>query len=346
MPDVYELAAQFRSDLIARDDAARRRLVASYFSAYKRLAAELAVLTSQIEEARAAGTIFSPSWLYRQDRYQQLIAQLIREITVLSRDAADLIEARQAEEVARGLRDAAGLATAQIAASSISASFTQLPTTALEYLVGTLGDGSPLMERLRHLPESAREDVRRALTEGLAEGAGPGAMARRMRQALGGNLDRALTIARTESLRAYRQAQIASFQANRDLITEWEWSCSFSRRTCLNCLALDGKLFPIERPVPAHVNCRCSTIPRIKALPPLKRQTGAEWFAAQPDAVQKEMMGPKAFAEYKAGRVSIEDFQGEKTSPQWGTMTYQRSLISIQAGTDAPTWTRGTPRTP
>lgn len=336
MPDVYDLAQQFRADLIARDDAARRRLVAAYFNAYKRLAAELAILTNQIEEARLRGEVFSPSWLYRQERYQSLIRQLVAEITALSRDAASLIESRQAEEVGRALRDSGTLMTAAAASGGISATFTQLPTAALEYLVGTLADGSPLMDLLATLPETARDDVRRALVAGLAEGAGPRIMAQRMRQALGGNLTRALTIARTESLRAYRSATLANFRANEDLVSGWIWTASASRRTCLACLALDGKFFPLTQPMRQHPNCRCSLRPALKGLPPLDGPRARQWFDQQPEAIQVEMMGKKAQAEYQAGRVTLDDFIGEARSARWGNSYYQRSLVKIDAGIDAP----------
>lgn len=343
MPTVYDIAQQFRADLLARDDASRNRLLQAYWGVYRRLKADLDVLTLQIEEARAKGEIFSPSWLYRQERYQTLVNQVYKEITILSRGVAAEVEQRQGAEIARGLRDSATLmAAAARDGGLVGVNFAQLPATALEYLVGTLGDGSPLMKGLSALAPHAKEEVRRALVEGLAAGEGPRAMAARMRDALGGNADRAYLIARTESLRAYTEAQRESYRANQDILKpQWQWVCSLSARTCAACLALDGKIFELERPMPRHPACRCTTVPVLKGLPPLERTTGAQWFKAQPDAVKRQIIGKRGFELYQAGKVDLPDFVGERHSHDWGTSTFQRSLRQIEAGEAKPTWTRG-----
>jgi len=60
--------------------------------------------------------------------------------------------------------------------------------------------------------------VRDALIAGVGTGQNPRIIARQIRQALRGNLVRALRISRTETLRSYREASHRSYQANDDIM--------------------------------------------------------------------------------------------------------------------------------
>src|SRR4029434_758818 len=120
---------------------------------------------------------------------------------------------------------------------------------AVEQLVGTLGDGSPLVARLRRLPGDGRAAVDKALIEGRTTGESARQVASRMRDAFGGNLTDAMRVARTEMLRAYRESSRATYQANSRLIVGWQWLSARQPRTCPVCWALDGQIFPLEKPL-------------------------------------------------------------------------------------------------
>ncbi|HEX5083570.1 MAG TPA: minor capsid protein, partial [Blastocatellia bacterium] len=100
----------------------------------------------------------------------------------------------------------------------------------------------------------------------MALGRNPRAIARQIREGLGGNMVRALTIARTETLRVYRQASLQNYQANSDIVAGYYWRSSRSRRSCGACIALDGTFHPLDRPMRAHVRCRCTMIPGVKGV--------------------------------------------------------------------------------
>src|SRR5690606_38014624 len=104
--------------------------------------------------------------------------------------------------------------------------FTRLPSEALTDLVGTLTDGSPLRRLLDELGPDASRAARDTLVNGVILGQGPRQIAREMRQALGGNLVRALRIARTETIRPYRTATLRSYAANSDVVRGWRWVAS------------------------------------------------------------------------------------------------------------------------
>jgi SPP1 gp7 family putative phage head morphogenesis protein len=180
--------------------------------------------------------------------------------------------------------------------------------------------------------------VRNALTAGVALGTNPRVVAVEVRRALGTSAVRALTISRTSILGAYRTASLETYRANSDIVTGWIWTAAKQSRTCLACIARDGSEWPLDTFMPAHVNCRCTLRPRVKSWKELgfegiperpQPETGAAWFARQPEDVQRVMMGPTAFDLFKQGRVKLDDFVGTKRNATWEASTYQRSLKEI-----------------
>ena len=329
MPNVYETAQAFRQALLARDAAAALRLTQAYGASYVRLQSLLADLTAKIDKERAAGREISEAWLRRQERFQALMLQVNAELGQLAGTSAAEIETNQRAEGQRGLRDSATLMNQSATDAGLSTTFNQINPAAVENLVGALADGSPLKKVLRKYGRENAAAIEKALIEGVTLGENPRKVARRMREAFGGNLTDALREARTVQVRAYREASRQNYQANSDRIAGWIWVSSKSLRTCLACLSKDGQFYPLEKPLPGHVNCRCSSYPLLKGQEPIKRTLGKDWFAAQPDDVQREMMGIKAHELFKAGKISLEDFEGSKTSADWGEVTYQRSLKEI-----------------
>jgi SPP1 gp7 family putative phage head morphogenesis protein len=75
---------------------------------------------------------------------------------------------------------------------------------------------------------------------------------------------RAIMIARTETVRAAARGQIANYKDNN--IAKVRWVAAFSDRTCPICASLNGEIFDINNPTlpPAHVACRCATIPVVE----------------------------------------------------------------------------------
>ena len=329
MPDIYEQSAIFRAALLARDAAAVKALVAEHQAIYARLIRMLAALNNQIAERQRQGQEVSPAWLFRQERYQQLLRDLDREFQRYGAKSADIIEGRRLTEAARGARDAATLVETGIVENGVSASFNRLPSGAIESLVGNLRADTPLSKLFDSFGPDASNAARALIRDGVALGYNPNKVARQMKDALNVPLWRAQRIARTEALRAYRQSTQATYEENSDIVQMWEWVASSSRRTCAACLALDGKLFPLRKPLPGHPNCRCTSVPRFKEIPARPRQTGAEWFDAQTEAIQREIIGIRGAEMYRSGQIKLDDFIGTKQSKDWGEMRYQRSLKQI-----------------
>ena len=329
--DLDATAAAFRSALLRRDEAALRRLMAAYQPVYRAIQSRVTVLTAQIAEAQANGETIRPSWLRERGRLGQLERQVLQEWSRFANVAEGIITNTQREAVAAAQAEATALvaAAARDAGVRVGADVARLGREATAALVGVLGDGSPLRDLLDALGQEAAGKIEAALLRGVAIGRNPRQTARDIREALGGNLNRALTIARTEHLRAYRSATSERFNENDDILRGWQWRASPSARTCPLCLAMDGREFPLSKPFPAHVNCRCTAIPLLKNRPAPARTLGADWFAAQGEATQRRMLGPGAFDLYRAGRLTLNDLVGERTDPRWGPTIYRKSLGEI-----------------
>lgn len=211
---IYQAAERHRQELLLQERAAATEMVRRYGQAWQRLRASLDALQVRMAQAREAGEEVSLAWLYREQRYRALLAQVESEIGVFARYAEESVVAQQAEAIAAAQEHARQLVLAGLEPMEIAVQWNQLPMGAVEQAVGFLRPDSPLHRLLAKLPGEAADDVARELAVGVATGANPMETARRIRQALGGNMSRALTIARTETLRAYREATHQSYLAN------------------------------------------------------------------------------------------------------------------------------------
>jgi len=178
------------------------------------------------------------------------------------------------------------------------------------------------------------------LIEGLALGHNPRETAREMRDALGGDLARALKISRTETLRAYRESTRRSYEENRDLIVGWYWMAGKDARTCAACLAMDGTLHKLDEPLDDHPNGRCTMIPAldpslgIKGAPrggQLTWQAGSDWFAEQDEETQRKVLGDAGYDAYQAGAIELSSLVGQSESKVWGTT---RRVVGLQEATE------------
>ena len=295
-------------------------------------------LTAQIVAARSRGEVVTPSWLYEQQRLATLQRQLVGEWDRYAGEAQQIITDLQQTAIATARREATQLTLAALADAglAVTAELAQVPLGAFADLVGVLGDGSPLRSLLDALGTHAAQAVGDALLHAVAVGQNPRQTARQIRDALGGDLHRALRIARTEHMRAYRSASLRTYQANGDILRGWMWRASPSRKTCCVCLALDGSEHPLDEPFAAHVSCRCTPVPLLRNQSAPPHETGADWFARQDEATQRAMLGPGKFDLYRDGKLALADLVGTKDDARWGRSVYERSLGELKSGREKP----------
>ncbi|MSS45299.1 hypothetical protein FYJ43_04405 [Cutibacterium sp. WCA-380-WT-3A] len=181
-----------------------------------------------------------------------------------------------------------------------------------------------------YLNASATDAMKHAIAVGVTLGRNPRQVAAHMVRAVQGNFEgglaRALVIARTEQLDAYRAAAHQTYTANRDVLSGWMWCATLTGRTCPSCLAQHGSIHPLDEPGPLdHHQGRCTGIPVTKPWAQLgvndipepgtaiRPGDGVKWLKKQPEDVQERVMGPKRLAAWKAGNYPPQDWTVRKT---------------------------------
>ncbi len=182
----------------------------------------------------------------------------------------------------------------------------------------------------RLLNVTAQEQMRRALIRGVAVGDNPRAAAARMVKAaegaFNGGLTRALVIARTEILDAYRSGAAAAQFANADVLTGWVWLAQLDTRTCPSCLAMHGTEHNLDEVGPNdHQQGRCARMPKAKTWRDLGFDIGEPadvtpdartWFDGLSRTEQTSIMGPARMRALDGG-VAWHDLAQRRTTPGW-----------------------------
>lgn len=341
---LHDQAAQFATALEAREDAVALQMLASWSDSYWAIRKDLDDLLAQVEAARLAGTEVKPVWLTRQRRYKALLATAKREMVKYANASSDAITRQQRSALNAALKDAERLARRGVTddLGSVAADLLDVNPATVDVAVGYLQDGSVLSEHLRQtLANNAPDILRQVLTQGLSRGKSQDWMVRAFTKALSTTHSRAVTILRTESLRAYRGATLAVFQANTHVLESWTWLCALDSRSCMACVAMHGTHHPMTETLDGHPRCRCVMVPRTKTwaemgVPGIEEtrpdiETGLDWFGRQAETTQRAMMGPAKFDAWKAGEFDLPALVARHDDPAWGTMRYEASLKSIRA---------------
>ena len=174
-----------------------------------------------------------------------------------------------------------------------------LGSEAVEQMVGFLQDGSPLVDVITKHVGAAQQQFGQTMVTGLVSGWNPRKLARELRSSYGLGLTKALVIARTEQLRAYRTAAANTYRANSHVVKGWERHAQHDTRTCMACLILDGKRYTLAEEMDDHPQGRCAMLPVTKTYaelgidapePDFSREKGIDWFRRQSEADQQAMM--------------------------------------------------------
>lgn len=345
MPSALETAVTtFRRRLRQREDDAVRQLVADYRAVDEAVREELLSVLRALEVAPPEQRL---SLLFRRDRLVALERDIAAEIgrvtgSVYQTILADRLWAARvaADDVLRLIDAAMGGIPA-----SAGISLRRMDAATVEQIAGVLQPGSPLRQIIDRLPAQAAERFRQETVRGVILGRAPRETARMTSAALGGNLARAITISRTETLRAYRAATLEGYRENRNVVKGWRWSASLDMRTCPTCWAQHGSFHTLEESFASHPSCRCAMVPETKTwaelglpditagAPPMEQ--GEDVFRRQSDAFKLAVLGPAKFAAYRAGRIDLQSLVQPTYSPQWGAGVAERSLVSLVGAADA-----------
>jgi len=331
MPDLYAMARAARADAIELDTAAARRLMAVYGEVYRSLNAQAKLIAAKIEAARVAGDPVSRAWLYQDGRIQALKAQALEELTAAAERAEPIIR-----ETVGGARSQAASTAAEMVrtATPLTVSTVNLPIAAINQAAAFGSPGTPLALLLAEIAPAGAASIESAILNGIASGSNPRVVAREIARSLGGHAVRALTISRTEIMRAHREGARDTYRQNAGVIRGWVWVAGLGSRTCASCWAQNGTEHPLDEPMATHPNCRCVAAPLsvrwrdlgIDLPEPAAVPYGPDVFASSSERVQRSVLGPSKFDAYRRGEVRLEDFVARRQSPTWGPSTSQAGL--------------------
>ena len=331
--NIFQVQKHHKAKLLSNDTDTARRLAESWAARVKEIERELQTLMAEIIDARRRGEPIRASWILRQRRYQSLLTQIDYEIKRwcgnVSADVkraqetalrAAVVDAKELIAIGRnGAPDAAG----------VFGSFNALSVDAMEAQAGFLADGSPLTDLFSEIHVAGLQSAKDALLSAIVAGLSPTQTAGKLRDALGVPLTRGLRIARTETLRSYREASIATYAD--DGIEQWQWVASHSMRTCPMCLAMSGRLFPVTTPFGSHPNCRCTPVSYFVDLAD-DFVTGEDWLHDQDSETQLEILGATLSDLFQRGDLKLAQLVGEHESAKWGTTRYTKSVGAVLKG--------------
>lgn len=342
------LLQELRAQIGAQADDVVRNLTASWVKAWDVLDdAWTGAVDELVEWMAANGGAYPPPWrLARLQRLAVATSRTQATLNVLTAQAATQTAAAAAEAVALTAAAEPGVMAAQLparaAAAAARAYATRVPPTALEAIVLRVRQ----QVHAAHWPLSrdAVEAMHRALVIGVAVGDNPRASARRMirnvQGAFNGGLTRAMNLARTETLDAYRDTAAQVHTANADVLAGWVWIASLGPRCCPGCWGMHGTVHPLEEPGPLdHQQGRCARMPKVKPW----RELGYDLdepdddvpdamaaLLALPEPDQRAVMGPRRLALLTAGQVTMADLPARRETAAWRPSYVPRSVARLE----------------
>lgn len=340
-PLVVIRAREFKRQLLAREDAQMREMARRWLQVERALRAEIEALIYEIRERRQAGETVARETLWRLRRYQSLLQQTKSEFGRYAEYATDLIRQQQERLVRLGVEHAeTAIQLSYWQYGVIDAQFDRLPVRAVEYLVGLAGDGRPVGEllRLRMVRDANGNPIPgvwdrlvESLITGTARGLNPREIAENMRDDLAEGLNKAMVIARTEELRAYRLSNAVAYQES-GVVKGHKRLTAHDMRVCPACLADEGTVYPAGTPIGDHPNGRCTSVPVLIDAPSPEWVTGEAWFRTQSRAVQESILGPGRLQAWEDGAFDFGDLTIKTFSDTWGESLNPAPLYRLTGG--------------
>jgi hypothetical protein len=316
-PVVVQIIGEYRKNLLEQESAQFEDMTAQWRKIERALEGQVDALAFEIDRMRAAGEDVGEWRLQRLARYQALLAQAEEELRKYLGYAEDSITRAQVQSGTAGAEQAQMVLDAMYSSAKIYSSFDLLPIEAIESMAGLTGDGSPLRDLLAQAWPEAAASMTDKLIWAITHGMNPRETARKMFDGLADGLNRLLTIARTEQLRAYREATRQQYLKS-GVVTKYKRIAARQTRTCLACLLADGKEYDLETSFQDHPNGRCALVPIVANLPEIKWQSGKDWFGNLSEAQQRGMMGGAKFEAWQRGQIQLSDLVKTHRNETWG----------------------------
>ena len=328
---VVQRMKQFKDDLVARDADTILQLGQRWARLEGALEANIQLLVLELQELQAAGLAFNIQDVYRLNRYQKLLAQMQVEMTYYNLWVAEYVVENQRKMAVLGINNATELIQLSLLEGGLGAGafFDKLPVEAIELMIGNAGKGGPVYALLQEAYPLAVDQMTDALIRNVALGLGPRVTAEQMMNGVAGGLNHALTVARTEQLRVYREASRQQYEIS-GAVQKYMRFASKSGNTCALCLALDREIYLSKDLMYVHPNDRCTMIPIVNGVKPPGWESGEDWLKRQDPELQQKILGKKAQELWSNGDIELMDLVKKTEHDIWGPSLQRRNLDDLQ----------------
>jgi hypothetical protein len=314
-PDVIRILYEFRRAIELKELGMLDEMADRWLMIENRLDADITALAFEMQRLKDEGKIITESVLLKSQRYKALRDQMEREIAKYNREyAVGMIEGQQAQYAKLGI-DAAQTAM-RSAMGTIGYNFNLINIDAVMNMIGFAGNGSPLYTLLQKDYGDAVSGLTNALINGIARGYGPVKTAREMANGFGMGLDRAILIARTETIRSYRTATTEQYRAS-GAVTGFR-RLVWKPTACMGCLMRDGEYFDVAEELSDHPGGKCTSISSIRGVKDVQWETGKQWFNKLSPDEQRAKMGAEKYQLWKDGQFKLDDLSRLQHSTVWG----------------------------
>jgi len=362
VPTINEVSRDFRRDLAAREHDAQHQIATAYGNLVTDLNLDVTATLTAIVVADASGQPITQEQWRNSARAGAMLVQVERAYDAFAVYSTQKVESAQFDvsNIARKYVQESFRALIGEKPTSTETKGAPIPPIgAITAFVGAATTpGSALKGLFDEFTKQGIKDIDRRILKGIAKGENPKSIARDIQRRAEAPVNKAriAAITRTEVMRAQREGTRANFNTNKKLIKRWRWSCAKSARTCIACIVNDGTEHPLDEPMAAHVNCRCTMLPvpiswnellGVDNIPePQMPESGMAWFERQGPLTKLRMLGPSRYMLYQAG-IPMGAMVSERSAGPWGRSVFIKALggfsaYAVRAGTDVqlPMWAK------
>lgn len=199
--------------------------------------------------------------LAQLQRYVRLLAQVQQQLEVFTGQiATPVIDQLRENAALAGIENAVAMIDATISSGApgvIDLTFDRLNVEAVQNIVAISGAGKPLGNLLQAAYPLTANGITNELVYGTAVGRNPRQTARKIiSDGMAQGLNHVLLVARDQQNRAAREGARQQYLKS-GIIQQYRRRAAHQARTCLACLALDGKVYDVAELMPLHPQDRC-----------------------------------------------------------------------------------------
>jgi hypothetical protein len=337
MAAIDDMVKRQRAAANRTDAATMTRLVDAYRLRFQKMRRDGDALVAYI----AAHPDMTPAQIKRTARYKELVAEYESDLSDYAGYLKSEIEVTTRAGLTVGERDALALIALTAGVAGRPANIASLSPDVVQTMMRFMSPDSALYQRVKQLAPYHAENIASALVDAVTKGINPKVTATKeiaplldiayqeLTKAAGQALTDALRMARTSQLWAYRESTRATYIVNQDIVIGWYWSAELDESTCMSCIAQHGTFHLNSEQLDDHYNGRCAMVPAVAGQPSPIEETGAEWFASQPEAMQSKMMGPEYYAAYQGGAFDLAELSRVTDEEVYGHMRTVTPLYEL-----------------